>query len=203
MSDAFSLSLWYPQFRLAELENKLTVVLHQFGAHGGEHGVFSATAWPVDWREAAAFQEVYGLGEHACQIEIAVTDALELLHPDYAYEFQIGWTLWVPEQDAGRNPNWVRESRLARVIGYGPEFDEGAYEQEGHIRIDFGSDGPFLQEDVDLTPQAIRCIEENVRQLIELTNAVEKESEASARLIWSELGESLASRLAARLNRLQ
>jgi hypothetical protein len=39
--------------------------------------------------------------------------------------------------------------------------------------------------------------------LIELTNAVEKESEAAARLMWSELGESLAQRLVARLNRLQ
>ena len=90
-----------------------------------------------------------------------------------------------------------------RVIGYGPEFDEGAYEQEGHIRIDFGSDAPFLQENVALTPEAIRCIEENIRQLIDLTNAIEKETEAAARLIWSELGESLAARLVARLNRLQ
>jgi len=203
MSDAFSLSLWYPQFRLAELENKLEQVLRQFAAHGGEHGVFSATAWPVNWREAAAFQEVYGLGEHACQIEIAVADALELLHTDYAYEFQIGWTLWEPEQDAGPNPNWVKSTRLVRVIGYGPDFDDGAFEQEGHIRIDFGSDAPFLQEEVALTPEAIRCIEENVRQLIDLTNAVEKESEAAARLMWSELGESIAARLVARLNRLQ
>ena len=203
MSDAFSLSLWYPQFRLAELEDKLVTVLRQFAAYGGERGVFSATVWPVNWREAAAFQEIYGLGEHGAQIEYAVNEALELLHADYAYEFQIGWTLWEPEQDAGPNPQWVRTPRLVRVIGYGPEFDDGVYEQEGHIRIDFGSDAPFLQEDMELNPDTIRCIEENVRQLIDLTNAVEKESEAAARLIWSELGESLAARLVARLNRLQ
>ena len=203
MSDAFSLSLWYPQFRLAELEDKLVAILRQFAAHGGEPGVFSATAWPVSWREAAAFQEIYGLGEHGAQIDYAVSETLELLHPDYAYEFQIGWTLWEPEPDSGTNPRWVRTPRLVRVIGYGPEFDDGAYEQEGHIRIDFGSDAPFLQEEVALTPEAIRCIEENVRQLIDLTNAVEKESEAAARLMWSELGESLAARLVARLNRLQ
>jgi hypothetical protein len=203
MSDVFSLSLWYPQFRLDSLADKLEIVLRQFALHGGEPGVFSATAWPVNWREAAAFQETYGLGEHACEINFSVTETLELLHPDYAYEFQIGWTLWEPELDAGPHPSWVRTPRLVRVIGYGPEFDEGAYEQEGHIRIDFGSDSPFLQEDVELTPEAIRCIEENVRQLIELTNAVEKESEASARLLWTETGESLANRLVGRLNRLQ
>jgi hypothetical protein len=203
MSDVFSLSLWYPQLRMAELEDKLIAVLRQFASHGGERGVFSATAWPVNWREAAAFQEIYGLGEHGAQIEFAVNEALELLHPDYAYEFQIGWTLWEPEPDSGPDPRWVRTPRLVRVIAYGPEFDDGAYEQEGHIRIDFGSDAPFLQEDVELNPDTIRCIEENVRQLIDLINAVEKESEAAARLLWSELGESLASRLVARLNRLQ
>jgi hypothetical protein len=68
MSDAFSLSLWYTQFRLVELEEKLTAILRQFAAHGGEPGVFSATVWPVNWREAAAFQEIYGLGEHGAQI---------------------------------------------------------------------------------------------------------------------------------------
>jgi len=203
MSDTISLSLWYPQLRLEALEEKLVAVLQQFREHGGEPGVFSATAWPINWRETAAFQEVYGLGENASQIDYAVSEAFELLHADYAYEFQIGWTLWEPEIDGGSHPNWVRTPRLVRVIGYGPEFDDGAYEQEGHIRIDFGTDTPFLQEEVKLDPQAIRCIEENVRQLIELTNAVEKESEASARLLWSELGESLAARLAARINRLQ
>lgn len=203
MSDAFSLSLWYPQFRLAELDDKLVAVLRQFASHGGEPGVFSATVWPVNWREAAAFQEIYGLGEHGAQIEYAVNEALELLHPDYAYEFQIGWTLWEADPNAESGVNWVRTPRLVRVIGFGPDFDDGAFEQEGHIRIDFGSDAPFLQEDVELNPDTVRCIEENVRQLIDLTNAVERESEAAARLMWSELGESLAARLVARFNRLQ
>lgn len=94
---------------------------------------------------------------------------------------------------------WVREPRLVRVTGFGPLFDEGAYEQDGHIRIDFGTDTPFLEEDAELEQVGARHVEENVRQLIELTVAVEKESGATARLLWSELGESLAQRLAARL----
>ncbi|MGA9587316.1 MAG: hypothetical protein WBQ95_18440, partial [Terracidiphilus sp.] len=94
---------------------------------------------------------------------------------------------------------WARESRLVRVTGYGPLFDEGAYEQDGHIRIDFGGDAAFLDEEIELDATAARHVEENVRQLVELTSAVEKESGATARLLWSELGESLAQRLAARL----
>ena len=125
---------------------------------------------------------------------LAVEEALELLHDDYAYEFQIGWSLWEleterrsfdsprasaqgsPQDDIIKNKcryrhggqafdypprltaaafaqddnalfdaRWVREPRLVRVTGYGPLFDEGAYEQDGHIRMDFGSDAPFLE----------------------------------------------------------
>ena len=160
--------------------------------------------------------------------------ALEILHDDYAYEFQIGWSLWELErasenagpstthpsdedlspgtpvslrlaQDdnamAGLDARWVRELRLVRVTGFGPLFDEGAYEADGHIRIDFGPDTPFLEEELELDAVGARHVEENVRQLVELTAAVEKTSGATARLLWSELGESLAQRLAARLSK--
>jgi hypothetical protein len=86
-----------------------------------------------------------------------------------------------------------------RVTGFGPLFDEGAYEADGHIRVDFGSDTPFLEEDLELDSVAARHVEENVRQLVELTAGIEKASGATARLLWSELGESLAQRLALRL----
>jgi hypothetical protein len=141
-----------------------------------------------------------------------VEEALELLHDDYAYEFQMGWNLWELEiggagedartkagQEAGATVRWARGPRLVRVTGYGPLFDEGAYEQDGHIRIDFGSDTPFLEEEADLDKVGARHVEENVRQLVELAGGVEKASGATARLLWSELGESLAQRLAERL----
>ena len=126
-------------------------------------------------------------------------ETLELLHDDYAYEFQIGWSLWELEAGGELDPRWVRAPRLVRVTGYGPLFDVGAYEADGHIRIDFGPDTPFLEEDLELDSVAAKHVEENVRQLVELTAAVEKASGATARLLWSELGESLAQRLAARL----
>jgi len=290
MADALYLSLWYPNLRLAALAEKLTAVLGEFAKHGGEPLVYAATVWPVSWHEAPVFQRVYGRVVQAAGAEgpvqlgaeprVAVDDALELLHEDYAYEFQIGWSLWeleVVPADAGRKATagpstalrsaqddnskklvrfaqddnsvglvgaggdasgkasadpstpalakdasasaqerWVRTPRLVRVTGFGPLFDEGAYEQEGHIRIDFGSDTPFLPHpsDEDLSPGApdleeeaeldsvgARLMAENVRRLVDLTNAVEKASGATARLLWSELGESLAQRLAARLSK--
>ena len=213
MADTLYLSLWYPNLRLAALAEKLTAVLGTFAAHGGEARVYAATVWPIGWNETPAFQRVYGHGERGAEPQAAVEEALEMLHDDYAYEFQIGWSLWELDnpgpstspasasvaQDDNQLGRWVREPRLVRVTGYGPLFDEGAYEQDGHIRIDFGSDAPFLEEDANLGAVGARHVEENVRQLVELTAAVEKDSGATARLLWSELGESLAQRLAARL----
>ena len=200
MADTLYLSFWYPNLRLAGLAEKLTTVLGVFAKHGGDARVYSATVWPVSWSEAPVFQKVFGRGERGLEPQQAVTDALELLHDDYAYEFQIGWSLWEVEQAPGGLENrWAREERLVSVTGYGPLFDEGAYEQDGHIRINFGSDAAFLDEEIELDETAARHVEENVRQLVELTAAAEKESGATARLLWSELGESLAQRLAARL----
>ena len=221
MADTLYLSLWYPNLRLAAMADKLTAVLGTFAAHGGEARVYSATVWPVSWSETPVFQQVYGRrintgeggdakGELGAEPRVAVEETLQLLHDDYAYEFQIGWSLWELEAGASLEgpagtprsdsaSRWVREPHLVRVTGYGPLFDDGAYEADGHIRIDFGPDGPFLEEGAELDSMAARHIEENVRQLVDLTSAIEKASGATARLLWSELGESLAQRLAARL----
>ena len=228
MSDALYLSLWYPNLRLDALPDKLVAVLSEFQKHGGEPLVYSATVWPVNWSESPVFQQVYGRraggrlpgSQPGAEPRAAVEQATEMLHDDYAYEFQIGWSLWEIEnpenaspstpaahaasaQDdmgfVGLDPRWVRGPRLVRVTGFGPLFDEGAYEQDGHLRIDFGNDAPFLEEQAELNSIAARHMEENVRQLVELTTGVEKASGATARLLWSELGESLAQRLAARL----
>jgi hypothetical protein len=227
MADTLYLSLWYPNLRLEALPDKLVAVLGAFAAHGGEAKAYSATVWPVSWNETPVFERVYGrmvAGLEPGQVpgaepRVAVEEAMELLHEDYAYEFQIGWNLWELETGPGGrsasagvaaaaedesettklDARWARGPRLVRVTGYGPLFDEGTYEQDGHIRIDFGSDAPFLEEDVDLSEVGARHIAENVRQLVELTAGVEKASGATARLLWSELGESLAQRLAARL----
>ncbi len=201
MADTLYLSLWYPNLRLEALPDKLTAVLEAFAAHGGEKQVYAATVWPVSWSESPVFQRVYArLGaDGGMPPGQAVEDAIELLHDDYAYEFQIGWSLWEVETGGGLDPRWVRQPRLVRVTGFGPLFDEGSYEQEGHIKIDFGSDAPFLDEETELDAQAAQHVGENVRQLVELAGAVERGSGATARILWSELGESLAQRLAARL----
>lgn len=198
MSDALYLSLWYPNLRLEALGEKIVQVLESFPHTGKEAGVYAATVWPVGWSEPPVFQHVWGWGERGREARAAVAESLELLHEDYAYEFQIGWDLWELETVDGKE-RWARSPHLARVTGFGPLFDNGCYEQEGHVRIDFGPDGPFLEESADLAATGTAKIEENLRQLVGLAQTADKQSGASARLLWSELGEDLATRLSARL----
>jgi len=87
------------------LPTKLTAVLGAFATHGGEARVYSARCGRWSWKETADFQQVYGRrsktasggdveGGPGAEPRLAVEEALELLHDDYAYEFQIGWSLW-------------------------------------------------------------------------------------------------------------
>jgi hypothetical protein len=203
MADQLYLSLWYPNFRLSALPAALEKVMDLFGTVAGSSRVKAAAIYPISWNEAAVYQRVYD-EEHepdaeASQPREAVSAAMEMLHDDFAYEFELIWELWTPESAGALDPIWKKEPSAVRMVGYGPEFDEGAYEQNGHIRIDFGSDTPFLQEDVSLDEEAAEHVKQNVQMLVDFTNAVQQQAGISTRLLWSESGESLAQKLIARL----
>ena len=203
MADQLYLSLWFPNFRLAALPPATLGVLRQLASAGGASTVTAAAAYPISWNETPVYQRVYDEDEgEAAQPEPAIAEAMEMLHEDYAYEFEVKWDLWVPETGGGLDTLWRQEPRPLRVVGFGPDFDEGSYEQNGHIRIDFGTDAPFLQEDVTLEPEAANHVQQNVQKLIDVTHAIQNNLAVSSRLLWSESGESLAEKLIARLQRL-
>ena len=203
MADQLYLSLWYPNFRLIALPAALEKVMELFGTVAGSSRVKAAAVYPISWNEAPVYQRVYD-EEHepdaeASQPRQAISAATEMLHDDFAYEFELLWELWVPESGGGLDPIWKKEPSIVRIVGYGPQFDEGAYEQNGHLRIDFGPDTPFLQEDVNLDEEAAAHVKQNVQMLVDFTNAIQQRGGISTRLLWSESGESLAQKLIARL----
>lgn len=202
MADQLYLSLWFPNLRLEGLAQVLESVLSQFASAGGSSRVFAATVYPLSWSESPIFQQIYGEGEDGATPEQAVADALELLHDDFAYELQVRWELWGPETEGGLDPVWKKEPRSVRIVAFGPEFDDGVYEQEGHVRIDFGIDTAFLLDEVALDEIAADRVKQNVQQLVDLTNLIQKNCGISSRLLWSESGESLAQKLIERLQRV-
>jgi hypothetical protein len=197
MADPLYLSLWFPNLESDELLPRALAVMQQFPFSAQRLGVTYVSLHPVSWNEATVLEQRFNPG---VATEQAILIASDLLHEDYAYLFEAAWDLWIPSAD---NKQWTLQPSLVKFIAYGPEFDEGAYEQEGHIQIDFGLDSLFLQEEVRLTAEVEGKIQSNVQKLIDFTTMIEKHSGASARLLWSESEENLAQKLISRLQKVQ
>ena len=134
---------------------------------------------------------------------------MELLHEDTAYEFEMKWQLWGFEPgEGGLDGVWKRRPETVKVLAFGPEFDDSSFEQNGHIRVDFGLDSAWIfdeeevWEDEDARAEAPQHIKENVEMLLAFTLSVERHCNISSRLLWTESGEPLAEKLVARLQRL-
>jgi hypothetical protein len=203
MADQLYLSLWFPNFRLASLPAALVAVLKQFSKVGGSSAIAIAVTYPISWNESPVYQRIYADDEDEAAVpERAVAEATELLHDDFAYEFEVEWELWSPAGQGDLDPVWRLEPHRVSITGFGPEFDEGSYEQNGHIRIDLGQDSVFLQDEVELDQESAAHVQQNVQRLIDFTNQIEQNIGISSRLLWSESGENLAQKLIARLQRL-
>ena|SRR5882724_2612268 len=197
MADPLYLSLWFPNLELDELLPRTLAVMQQFPFSAQQPGVSYLSVHPISWNEATVLEQRFNPG---IAFEQTILIASDLLHEDYAYLFEAAWDLWMPLEDTKL---WTLRPSVVRFIAHGPEFDEGVYEQEGHVEIDFGLDSSFLQEEVQLTAETEGRIRDNVQKLIDFTAKVEKNSGASARLLWSESEENLAQKLISRLQKVQ
>jgi hypothetical protein len=227
MADQLYLSLWFPNFRFDTLPATLVSVMRQFALISKDTRVSAASAYPISFTEAPTYQRIYVNDDRSEDtsgsiIENAVAEATEQLHDDTAYEFEMRWKLWLPETvdaqpgDTGVDiyPDfesvrldtlWKLQPSTVRIIGFGPQFDDASFEQNGHIRIDFGLDTPWLAEtleDEELDAAATKHIQQNVEMLLAFTLSVEKNCGISSRLLWTESGEPLAQKLIDRLQRV-
>jgi hypothetical protein len=216
MADQLYLSLWFPNFRFDALPAAMTAVLRQFALISKNKRVSAAAAYPISFTEPAVYSRVYVTDSRAADtqdtadsiIENAVADCTELLHEDTAYEFEMKWALWTPEASEGFDTIWKLTPTTVKFLGFGPDFDDQTFEQNGQIRVDFGLDTPWVFDeeedfgDEDAQAEAAKHIKENVEMLLAFTLSVEKNCGISSRLLWTESGEPLAEKLIARLQRL-
>ncbi|MEO6804230.1 MAG: hypothetical protein ABI197_13405 [Granulicella sp.] len=210
MADQLYLSLWFPNFRFEALPASLVSVLRQFALISKETRVVAASVYPIGFNESPTYQRIYVNDDRSEStedsiIENAVAEATEQLHEDMAYEFEMQWKLWAPaliDGEDGLETSWTLERSTVRIFGFGPEFDDGGFEQNGHIRVDFGLDTPWVLEDAELDELTTKHIQQNIEMLLAFTLSVEKHCGISSRLLWTESGEPLAEKLIARLQRL-
>lgn len=195
MTDPLYLSLWFPHFDEADMLPRLLAVVRQFMFSASRPGISAFAVHPVSWSEPTVLERRFHPGIDS---EQAIAMAADMLHRDYAYVLEGYWDLWVRSGETGE---WVVEPRQVKFIAHGLDFDDGTYQESGHIQVDFGLDTPFLFDDVDLDEISEPRIRANVQKLVNFTNAVEKICGISGRVLWSESEENLAQKLIARLQK--
>jgi hypothetical protein len=197
VADPLYLSLWFANFEIEEMLARALSVMRQFPFSSQLPGITGIALHPVSWNEPTILEQRFRPG---IAPEQAVLIASDLLHADYAYVFEAFWDLWIFDEQQSK---WTLKPSPVRFIVRGEEFEDGVHEEEGHIEVDFGSDSPFLQEELQLTPEAEDRVRLNVQKLVEFTNKAEKSSGANSRLLRSESEENLAQKLIARLQKVQ
>ncbi len=197
MADPLYFSLWFPSFTEPEMMPRLLSVLRQFPYSALEPGISYLAVHPVSWSEPTVLERRFAPG---ISPEDAISMAGELLHADYAYSLEAAWDLWTPGEASAE---WVLRPRRVRFIAHGLEFDEGIFQEAGHIQADLGLDSAFLYEDVRLTELAEQRVRQNIQRLVEFTSKVEKNCNLTGRVLWSEAEENLAQKLIARLQKVQ
>jgi hypothetical protein len=196
MPDSLYLSLWFPDFDEPEILPRAVSVLNEFPFSPRRAGVTYVALHPVSWNEPTILERRFDPGVAP---EEAAGVAADLVHDDYAYVFEAYWDLWSLPAAAEK---WTLEPSLVRFIAQGSEFDDGTAAETGHIEIDFGLDAPFLYEELSLTHEAEEHVRANVYKLVEFSARLEKNADATGRLLWSESEENLAQKLIARLQRV-
>lgn len=236
MAGQLYLSLWFPNFRFASLPAATLSVLQQFPFSPARPGIRAAVAYPLNWNEPHVYQRIWEADEISVespealqgQLERAISEATEMLHEDYAYEFEVNWDLWMPKfggeheganhsgasdeetdesevdetDEADDKSAWIRRPSLVRVTALGPDFEDAAFEQMGQIRLDLGHDSLFLQPEIPLGPNDLHHIKKNIAMLVDLTARIEKHCGISSRLLWSDDDSNLAQKLLERLQKL-
>ncbi len=197
MADSLYLSLWFASFELDEMLPRVLAVMRQFPFSAQRPGISYVALHPVSWNEPTIFEQRFRPGVPP---EEAVLLASDLLHEDYAYLFEAFWDLWILAED---RKEWSLQPSLVKFMVHGIDFEDGTYQSDGHVQVDFGIDAPFLQDEVQLTSEAEERVRANVQKLVEFTNKAEKSSGASGRLLWSDSEENFAQKFIARLQKVQ
>ena len=197
MADPLYLSLWFPHFSPSEMIPRLLSVVRQFPFSASRPGISAVAVQPVSWGEATILERRFRPG---LDPEQAAAIVGELLHTDYAYVMEAFWDLWVPTEEDPEE--WVVMPRPVKFIAHGAEFDDGIFQQAGHLQVDFGLDTPFLYEEMKLDRLLEDRVRQNVQKLVSFTNTVEKNCGISGRVLWSESDENLAQKLIARIQRV-
>jgi hypothetical protein len=206
MSDRLFLNLWFPQFEEPDMVARSSSVARQFPFSPQRPGISFMAVHAVSYSEPMVFQQTFEVGADVDRVFLL---ASEFVHSDYAYEFEMYWDMWVPDEAPesyeGLETMWRLEPQQVHMAVHGTDFEDHLYQEAGHVQFELGLDSTFLAEDIALDIDGEQRIKSNIAKLVEFTNAIEKNCGISGRVLWSESEEreNLAQKLISRLQRVQ
>jgi len=200
MADRLYLSLWFPSFDETEMMPRTLAVLKQFPFSTSQSGIRYLGIHAISWSGPLVLEQVF---DSRVTLEEAIALASEQVHSDHAYEFEAMWDLWTPEVGGGLDTTWRLQPQPVKFLVHGTDFEDGAFQEDGHIEIDFGLDTPFLHEELELDQLSEERVKANVQKLVAFTAAVEKNAGIRGRILWSDSEENLVQKLIARLQKVQ
>jgi hypothetical protein len=174
-------------------------VLKQFPFSASRPGVGYLAVQGISWNEPPLFEETF---DSRATPEQALELAAEHVHSDHGYELDVLWDLWTPEIGGGLDTTWRLTAQPVKFLIHGSDFDDEAFQEHGHIEVDFGLDTPFLHEELELDELSEERVKANVQKLVAFTSAVEKNSGISGRILWSDSEENLVQKLIVRLQKV-
>src|SRR5882672_4605436 len=148
MADRLYLSIWFPGFQEPEMLPRLLSVLKQFPFSADRSGVGYLAIRSISWDEPIIFQQTF---DYRVPPENALALAADFLHEDNAYEVDVAWDLWVPEQEGDLDETWdlwvpahhddadevpVWRPQRVKFRAFGTGCQDATYQQSGHIQVD-------------------------------------------------------------------
>jgi len=144
--------------------------------------------------------------------------AKDYLYPDSAYEVHGNWDLWVFDTE-GRSK---LEPQPLEIFCHGEQYDDGFFQESGHIQVDLGFEHFFTghagllgmgrsERTPAQSPEEARFLElmawpenlqryqektrENIRQLLDWVRKIEKAVPVERVRLWSEGEENFEARV--------
>ena len=217
MADLLYLSVWLRDYNESNMLRYWQRVMEAFPASAIAPGIRSVTIYPFSWAETPVVEQSFG---EDSSLEDAVSLASEFLHDDCAYDAEMNWDLWLPDDSAASSQleedenagneeailgtGWRRTPVSVSLACEGPQFGSDAPEDRADIEIRLGLDSPFLppdedtggESDLDFDPdEAELRSRENLQQLVEFVHRLDEILPITKRLLWCESGENLAQKI--------
>jgi hypothetical protein len=217
MANQSYLSIWYKDFSEERMLGQFGALLATVPFSTTKPGFTSLTIRAVDASEAPILEDDL----RAAPVDAAgiVEIIREQIHSDSSYEVGAHWDLW--EFDAS-TAKWSSQPHGLGILCHGEDYDDGFWQENGHIEVNFGFEHLFTGHagllgirqagkrpaespeearflEAMAWPENLQAYQEktrlNIRTLLDWIKRIEKAVPVERIRLWSEGEENFEARM--------